>query len=658
MANSRIRRLIAEVQDELEQLSGQPITEESPETSFFDQGLDSLLLTQAALALSKRFGVKLKLRDLAEEHPSCQLLATHLDGTLDPSLFQDEAPAAAPEAAAPAPAPQPTGQPVAMALPPMPPPGTASAAIPGDVGALIRSQLELMSYQLQVLTGNAAPAAPAMAPATAPAAPTADAPAAAATPTEEAAPKKEAPAAGEGKPARHGPQLVIDKKGSGGLSPTQEKHLARLVERYTAKTAGSKAFTSENRDHLADPRTVSGFTPQLKELVYPIVAKTSHGCHITDVDGNDYVDLLSGYGSNFFGYGADFVRDAVAAQMQEGMEIGPQNHLVAEVTELFRKLVPADRIAFCNTGSEAVLAALRMSRTATGRDLVVMFTGGYHGIFDEVVVRPTPKRSMPASPGIPRSAVDNMLVLPWAEDASLDIIRERADEIAAVLVEPVQSRAPHIQPVEFLKELRAITSEHGTALIFDEVVTGFRVAPGGAQSYFGIEADIASYGKVIGAGIPIGIVAGKREYLDALDGGHWQYGDASVPEVGVTYFAGTFVRHPLALAAAKAALEHMIEEGPELQDRVSQRTQEFADTLNGFFEEQNAPMRIRNFCSVMKVELTEKLPMGEIVFHHLRERGVHVWEGRPCFMTAAHHRGRHRQDRGERSRRLDPDDAR
>jgi glutamate-1-semialdehyde aminotransferase/acyl carrier protein len=631
VSESRFPRLLAEIQDELEQLSGLSFAGTPPETSFFDHGLDSLLLTQAATALGKRFGVVLKLRDLVETHPSCAALASHLDAQLPAGAFASRAAGNAPAS---------TGGPpdAARPLPSMPTtPAELLANAPQDVRELVRAQLELMARQLQLLGGaaiaNGVPAA----------APSATVPAPAATATQPAAPAaaepaaqaaSAAPAAGAA-PARHGPQLVIDKT-STELSPTQERHLKKLVARYTARTAASKGFTAANRAHIADPRTVAGFTPQLKELVYPIVVRSSSGCRLTDLDGNEYVDLLSGYGSNFFGFGAPFVREAVAAQMAEGMEIGPQSHLVAEVATLFRKLVPCDRLAFCNTGSEAVLAAVRMARTATGRDLVVVFTGGYHGIFDEVVARPTPKRTMPAAPGIPRAATDNILVLPWNDPAALEVVRARIAEIAAVVAEPVQSRAPHVQPIEFLRELRRITADGGAALVFDEVVTGFRVAPGGAQQLFGIDADIATYGKVVGAGVPIGVVAGRARFLDALDGGPWQYGDASVPEVGVTYFAGTFVRHPIALAAARAALRFMIDAGPDLQRSVSQRTDRLASALNALFADQNAPMRVRHFASIMKVELTQPIKLAEIVFHHLRERGVHVWDGRPSFLTMAH----------------------
>src|SRR5262249_11785050 len=154
---------------------------------------------------------------------------------------------------------------------------------------------------------------------------------------------------------------------------------------------------------------------------------------------------------------------------------------------------------------------------------------------------------------------------------------------------PVQSRHPALQPVEFLREIRKITEAAGAALIFDEVVTGFRTHPGGAQALFDIRADLATYGKVVGGGLPIGILAGSARYMDALAGGMWQYGDASFPETGVTFFAGTFVRHPLALAATHAVLEHLKKNGPGLQRDLSEKTTRLAQSINAYFEERNVP---------------------------------------------------------------------
>jgi glutamate-1-semialdehyde aminotransferase len=235
-----------------------------------------------------------------------------------------------------------------------------------------------------------------------------------------------------------------------------------------------------------------------------------------------------------------------------------------------------------------------------------------------------------------KEAVKNMLVYDYGTQESLDAIREKAPELAAILVETVQSRAPELQPKEFIQELRKIADDHNIVLIFDEVVTGFRACLGGAQQHFGIRADLATYGKVIGGGWPVGVIAGKTKYMDALDGGAWQYGDASIPEVGVTYFAGTFVRHPPALAVVKAVLTYLLNEGPELYERMNRRSDEMVDRLNGHLSKLGAPIQIRNFTSVLKVEFTEEIQYEEVLFLLLREKGIHIWHHRPCFLTLAH----------------------
>ena len=283
------------------------------------------------------------------------------------------------------------------------------------------------------------------------------------------------------------------------------------------------------------------------------------------------------------------------------------------------------------------MGCTRIARTVTGRSLIAMFTGAYHGIFDEVIVRGTKKlRSVPAAPGIMPAAAQNVLVLDYGTPETLEILRSKADELAAILVEPVQSRRPDIQPAEFLHQLRDLTTQSGTVLVFDEVVCGFRVHPRGAQGHFGIQADLASYGKVIGGGYPIGVIAGKKDYMDALDGGFWQFGDDSFPTVGVTYFAGTFVRHPLALMAAKAVLEHLRAEGPQLQEAMNRKTAAFVEEMNDHFKTVGAPIHIKHFSSIWKPFYTEEQPFGELMFFHMRERGVHILDGFPCFFTTAH----------------------
>ncbi|MHB9051482.1 MAG: aminotransferase class III-fold pyridoxal phosphate-dependent enzyme, partial [Thiomonas delicata] len=243
---------------------------------------------------------------------------------------------------------------------------------------------------------------------------------------------------------------------------------------------------------------------------------------------------------------------------------------------------------------------------------------------------------IPASPGIMRGMFGDVRVLDYGTPEALAFIRAHADDLAAVLVEPVQSRRPEFQPVDFLKDVRAITEQSGTCLIFDEVITGFRCALGGAQQVFGVRADLASYGKVIGGGMPIGVIAGKREFMDALDGGAWQYGDDSIPSVGVTYFAGTFVRHPLALAAAHASLTHLKQQGPALQQRLNAATTALADELSAFCREHGAPLEIRHFASLWRVAWLEDHPLQDLLFAMMRSRGVHILDNFPCFLTTAH----------------------
>jgi glutamate-1-semialdehyde aminotransferase len=421
------------------------------------------------------------------------------------------------------------------------------------------------------------------------------------------------------------------------LTPKQRGRLDAFTRRYLARTAESRRLTQLNRSHLADPRAVTGFRPLLKELVYQITVDRSAGSRMWDVDGNEYIDVLNGFGSCFFGWQPAFITEAVTAQMARGFEIGPMHPLAGEVSRLICDMTGFERAGFCNTGSEAVLGAMRVARTVTGRSTIAMFTGAYHGINDEVIVRGTRKlKSVPAAPGILPETAENVLVLDYGTPESLEILKARANELAAILVEPVQSRRPDFQPREFLAELRRLTEASGTALIIDEMVTGFRVAPGGAQEHFGIRADIATYGKIIGGGFPMGVIAGTRTWMDALDGGHWQYGDDSTPTVGVTYFAGTFVRHPLALAAAKAVLQRLKQEGPALQQGLTEVTTAFAAELNAWFKEVGAPLEIRNFGSLWKTFYTEEQAHSDLLFLFLRDRGIHILDGFPCFFTTAH----------------------
>jgi amino acid adenylation domain-containing protein len=181
-----------------------------------------------------------------------------------------------------------------------------------------------------------------------------------------------------------------------------------------------------------------------------------------------------------------------------------------------------------------------------------------------------------------------------------------------------------------------ITQDSGSALIFDEVVTGFRAHLGGCQALFGVRADLATYGKVVAGGMPIGVLAGKAAFMDALDGGAWHFGDDSYPEVGVTFFAGTFVRHPLTLAAMKAVMQHFQQQGPALQEKLTERTTKLVKTINAFFEQQQVPTRIESFASVFYFALPVEERFASLFYYFLRLKGIHLLEGFPCFLSTAH----------------------
>lgn len=428
----------------------------------------------------------------------------------------------------------------------------------------------------------------------------------------------------------------IEKKYT-SLLPEQETFIQTFIQHYNNKTALSKSYAETHRSYMADPRVVSGFKPLIKEMIYPIVVSKSKGAKLWDIDGNEYIDALNGFGSNFLGFQDPILKSAILAQVEEGYEIGPQHIHAGKVCQLICELTQNERAALCNTGSEAVLGAIRIARTVTGRSLIVSFNGSYHGINDEVIVRGTKQlKSYPAAPGILPESVKNILVLDYGTTESLQIIAERAHELAAILVEPVQSRRPEFQPIPFLKELRTIATENGTALIFDEVITGFRAHPGGVQAIFDIKADITTYGKILGGGMPIGAIAGSKKWMDSLDGGNWQYGNSTIPEIGVTYFAGTFVRHPLALAGAMATLELFKQKGIELTYQVNQLTNELVNQLNAVSIQFNLPFYIVHFSSLWKVKMKEDIPYAELIFGLMRAKGIHMWDSFPCFLTASH----------------------
>ena len=628
----------------IEEASGIDLSIDQEQLTFLELGFDSLFLTQLAINLQNTFRVSLTFRQLMEDVNSLsallQYISSHLPATKQQEYLSRSAPHSHPVQSA---------DPSLMASSSLhnPPPFVAKGPLDGpglsERERIVSRQLQIMEQQMLFLQGgdltkglfkpdlsttSFTERSPVIQVAGKPSV-TSETP----KPLEDL----EDPEERELKQKAFGAIARI-QRAADGLTDLQRKTLADFTALYTRQTKRSKDYTQVHRRHMADPRVVTGFKPTFKELVYPLIVDRSQGCHLWDIDGNPYIDLLCGFGSNFFGNQAEFIVQALQAQLQRGMEIGPQHALVGDASRLACELTGLDRVAWCNTGSEAVLGALRIARTVTGRAQVVSFNGSYHGINDEVIVRGTKKlKPIASAPGIMPSAVQNMLVLDYGTDASLQIIRAQAHQLAAILVEPVQSRRPEFRPVDFLRELRKIASESGCVLIFDEVITGFRYAPGGVQQSFGIQADLATYGKVVGGGMPIGMIAGRKAFMDALDGGFWTYSDASIPEVGVTYFAGTFVRHPLAIAAAHATLVHLKDQGPTLQAGINRRADHLCQELNELFKRSGAPYEYCNFGSMMKLKpKDESLPYQELLGCWLRSKGIHIIDGFPSFLTTAH----------------------
>jgi amino acid adenylation domain-containing protein/non-ribosomal peptide synthase protein (TIGR01720 family) len=642
--------------------------------TFFEVGVDSLLLIQASQTIRKKFGVEVPLRLLFEDLSTIDALTAYLAEKVPPEALPAE------------PVAQESGPDLRLPPSSLPLPSVTAAdgngrgpssheegkqfrAMSGEeekqhrtkngdeknpvlsaaLERLMARQLQIMSQQLEVMRhGRWAREIPAS-PATTHATPIHQQPQRGEVITD--AERRPAVMAGDAPPASAEttpastpesfvPYQPIQIESTGGLTPRQHTYLDAFIERYTKRTKESKRLTQTYRPFLAEPRASSGFRLLWKELIYPIIAANSLGPKLWDVDGNEYVDLAMGFGVSLFGHSPSFIAEALEQQLEQGIHLGPQSHLAGPVAELLCELTGMERAIFCNSGTEAVMAALRLARTVTGRAKIAFFAGSYHGSFDGTLARGLPAngdwRSIPMAPGVPPGMVQDVLVLPYANPESLEILKAHAHELAAVLVEPVQSRRPDLQPHAFLQELRQLTEEAGAALIFDEVITGFRIHLGGAQAWFGIQADIATYGKVVGGGLPIGVVAGKAAYMDALDGGWWQFGDGSYPRAPQTFFAGTFCKHPLAMVAAWAVLNQLKSEGPALQQRLNQRTAQFVQKLNAYFQHDQVPIEVGHCGSLFRFAFSRDVKYRDLFWYHLIANGVYVWEGDTRFLSTAH----------------------
>ncbi|MEV6007950.1 aminotransferase class III-fold pyridoxal phosphate-dependent enzyme [Streptomyces sp. NPDC051976] len=591
-----------------------------PEVPFLELGGDSMMLLSVLPVLEDRYGCKLSLRQFFGEFQTLTELADYLRSHA-PATALTAPPADAPAAAEPPAAPvvTPVAASVTTPLPTAAPAGVDPASM-SQLERLAMEQLRVMQRQLELMAGQEQPPP---------------------VPPQPQVQLRPQPVQAAPRPAEKPRAPLAPGKRASGAAPAETakraRYLETLTKRHGDRTRRSKEFAQRYRPKVSDSRSTIGFRPSTKELLYPLVAERGRGARVWDVDGNEYVDLTMGFGVHLLGHNPPLVMDALRERMEEGFVLGPRTELVEDVAGSILELTGMDRVAFVNTGSEAVITALRLARAATGRDKIVLFSTGYHGHSDGVLASPRYDngrlRSQPIAVGISPSAVESVYVLEFGSAEALDFIHKHGSELAAVVTEPVTTRHPGEQDPGFLHRLRELTTAHGVLLMFDEMVTGFRCHPGGVQGLLGIEADLVTYGKVIGGGMPLGVIAGRGGVMDAIDGGVWNFGDTSYPAVESTFFGGTFNQHPLSMVASKAVLDHLRAEGPALQEGLNRRTAEFVDLLNQDLREFEAPIEIRRFSSLFRFEHDANV---DLFYTNLVDRGVFMWEWRNCFLSTAH----------------------
>lgn len=595
------QEILAEVQAIIGEVSGIEPGDLPLTANLLEMGLDSLMFVRVGRTLEKRFQVKISIKQFYEDLHRLGPLVEFLAAAAPAGVLTRAAELPPAATIAPTPAAVPA---VAPAIQP---------PIAGGLDPVWQAHFNLMERYLQSRPqGVSAPAVD--------------------TASVSRPVRANAPADSRMTGNFAGLNLEEEKN----LSPQQKEFLRGLIERLVAKTRRSKEQTQAWRRTLADWKGSLQFKRSLKELKYPIVSDRAEGSRIWDLDGNEYVDLALGMGVHFLGHAPAFINAALHQQIDRSAALGPQSDLAGDVARKICELTGAERASLVITGSGAVLLAQRIARAATGRPLIAQFAGAYHGIGSEVLVVAGEDGARPLSPGIPPSVAENAVVLDYGSDESLEWIRENAGRLAAVMVEPVQSRRPGFQPHRFLRRLRRLTEELDIALIFDEMINGFRIHAGGAQAWFGIQADIVTYGKIVGGGLPLAAVAGKARFLDWIDGGFWQFGDDSTPKPYTVFTGGTHNRHPLALAAANAALDHLVVSGPALHEAVNRRTERLAKELNAFLEAEAVSFRVSWFGSQFRFEALGDSFELEVLFYVLTEMGFYTWEQRICCLSTAH----------------------
>ena len=359
--------------------------------------------------------------------------------------------------------------------------------------------------------------------------------------------------------------------------------------RKTLKQRTPKSFEIKNRGKAVAQEVV-----QTVSLPHPIYIDSADGGTVTDVDGNTYIDTTMGFGPIVLGHNHPVVKEAVQKQIEKGWLFGLPSEHQFQLGELLEQASPCtDEMIWANTGTEATMYAMRAARAYTGKPMIGVFDGAYHGAHDYALLFATYEQDtnskpngMYASAGISDVIKDSTLrILPYRNAAAFDLIRENKDDLAAIILEGSQNSNPRLDNKEFLQGLRDVCDECGVLLIFDEVVTGFRVDFGGIQGYYGITPDLATYGKAIGAGMPVGAVGGKAEIMKVFSG---RGGDKQI------FHGGTFNANPQTMAAGTAALTYMRDNKDTLYPSLMSKGNRLASEVNSFCSENDIAAQILN----------------------------------------------------------------